>query len=422
MTKTVFFLTAAILPILLGAIQPEIISAPGSGAVPESVLVLRELGRHVEQLGRSGSPCRLRVTMMPPDSFPEADQVKFSFRNNVWEVEFRADSPNWWRSPLLRQRLFTIFAAAAAGTPPPGEEIRLPDWIIAAISSQIESQLGSERIMHNNRRFPLTRVMTETGSLPDLSALITVDTGDFVPAESAAFGEMARILLESAVDLKSIPDRFVYRLLFKDAGAAGREMLATMKEQVENRGYPDFRRFLRQRLRHYAWNDFNPRPAAAMLADFTAFTSFALPKLDNEGKPTGDFEEYPLNELPRRLEGRPDLAVQRLSIAKAFLKLADGGDREIRAAAAGIAAAADQLGSGEQAAANFAAARRNYHRLLERRRNIENALLDAERHCVPPLTFYHSRLDSLRPAGDALLSREAAEWFEAVEKNYLAEY
>ena len=336
------------------------------------------------------------------------------------EVQIRGKSPTLMlngsadlqRSVEWRRKVYgTFLLAAANGRLRSGENAVIPPWLTPALDRLLEARRYEERLLGGNRRSPVLGALLENDRLPRADAVRAIDPARFDPAALAWARELSRALFVSGRRKIASPG-YLHR-----CGEAGRKdpdlwWLARPEKQE---------REFRTAARRLAWHSLAPRPARWTRKKLVEIRKLQLPALNDEGKPTGKFEEFDVLELADRLSERPDAPLQCAAFFRVFAEFSVGDSHPAHQA---LAALADLVGQAADPPFRWEAKMRDkleeIEVILARQEKLDDYMKAMERRYAPARRSHRTRLEYIEAFNSAscLFSKAARRWVDEREAEF----
>ncbi|MBE6359399.1 MAG: hypothetical protein E7057_09185 [Lentisphaerae bacterium] len=276
-------------------------------------------------------------------------------------------APRWQYDFAFRSKLYAALAAHRFNFTLPDNSNGVAPWITKALDAELDAAASSGQYLFANRSFPmLYEFAGYYGTLPDFAAMCRLGGTDD-PLLSAFIAEQGRILL---------------RLLARDG---------KIKEVFENStqgGEPDFFvtfhasadaavEYYTKAAERLIWNQYRPMPGALAKIKLAELDIIFVQQLDNDGKPTGDYQECNWQQLAVILrKKRPDAYRLRGKLAAAYQNFGKFLTVEENRLCADVSAAARELGKNDRSDAAFDRALTTLKNAIDRRIKIDRFFRD----------------------------------------------
>lgn len=406
------FSTILILTAIPAAVAGEFtVTGEAAKGVPEEIT---ETARQLVKIFRSpwrNSRTGLTVAFSP--AVPERS-AEVQIRGGMPTLMLNGSS-DLRRDVGWRRKVYgTILVAAASGQLRPGENAALPPWLTPALDRLLEARKFEERLLVGNRRSLVLGALLENGRLPSAKAVRALDPEHLDPAAAAWARELSRALFLSGRTGKR---KIASPGYLRQCGAPGGKDPDSYWLAVTEKQEREFRLAARQ----LAWHTLAPRPARWTRKSFSELRKLKLPVLDEEGKPTNEFEEFDVLELPRRLKGRPDAQLRCAEFRRAFAEFCSGDSRPMQQLLSGFA---ELVGQAADPPFRLEAKMRNQLELIDaqlaRQQKIDAWITDEDRRRAPARRACRTRLEYIAEfnAASSLLPEAARRWIDEREADF----
>ena len=407
---------------------------------------LRDLDRQLCGLFRVSSrrPGAVRCRIAFSNQLPPGT-VRCEEKNRLRTVEFNPSSGGWRDDFALRKRLLGHLFAAKCGIEAPRNPDFFPDWAVAGIDARLLAARHAERLMRNNRYWPVLRCGCEIGALPDFRRMMELPFLQLPPAAGLWYGELSRLLLETAADDSSPVDNALADYVILRASAKGTEaeifratlgrvLLAAADRKLPLRcrdGWTELsddakiQRYLEFAAERAAYHEYFPKPPARMSGEFRRVRDLEYPSSDDPENPGNATLTAALERMPDVLLDRRDAAELKSRKSRELESILAGADPEFARELHELSAAVLRLPerSADRSRTAEAELARALARVEETLRRIESRELwldEMELRFRSPFERNAVELDIVgRP--DPVLSEKAAAYLEETERFYLDE-
>lgn len=409
MSPKIFSTILALAPLLSAAAGEFVVTGEASAGVPKRITDTAHLLTRIFRSPWRNSHTGLAVAFSP--AVPE-DSAEVQIRGGAPTLMLNG-SADLRRSVGWRRKVYgTILLAAANGKLRTGENVCLPAWMTPALDELLEARQHEERLLIGNRRSPVLGALLENDRLPAAAAVRAIDPARLDPAALAWARELARALFASGG--KKLASPAYLRKCGEAAGKSDPDLWWLDKPEKQERKF-------RTAARQLAWHALAPRPARWTRKKLGEIRKLRLPVLDDEGKPTGKFEDLDVLELADRLRGRPDAQQQCAVFLRTFAEFSVGDSHPAHLA---LAALAELVGQAADPPFRWQAKVRRQLELIETilaRQEKLDAYMKAEEHRYSPAHLaFRTQLEYIEAFNSAscLFSESARRWVDEREAEF----
>ena len=336
------------------------------------------------------------------------------------EVQIRGKAPTLMlngsadlqRNVEWRRKVYgTLLLAAANARLRSGENAVLPPWLTPALDRLLEARRYEERLLGGNRRSPVLGALLENDRLPLAATVRAIDPTRFDPAALAWTRELSRALFVSGRRKLASP---AYLRKCGEAGNRDPDLWWLARPEKQEREF-------KTAARQLAWHSLAPRPARWTRKKLPEIRKLKLPVLNDEGKPTGKFEEFDVLELADRLRDRPDAQLQCAAFRRTFAEFSVGDSHPAHLA---LAALADLVGAAVDPPFRWESKMRDkleeIDTILVRQEKLDDYMKAMERRYAPARRVYRTRLEYIEAFNSEawLFSAAARRWVDEREAEF----
>lgn len=370
---------------------------------------------HLPEAAETGGRLRLVAA-----GTPQPDGAGYRVTDGTIRLTIDGSERHPLETPGMLRRFLGALIATRCGWPPPADPDWLPTWVFHGLRQRLYAEKAEERFMRGNRSLPSLSALLETGQLPDFRHFFELNPRRFSAAEEFLYAQIARGLLESAVQRRRLT-AYLRAAARSDEPAARRQLWPGPGDAAGQTAESGLQSGLTDEIAAVVWNDFTPRPAERSLRDFSELRGrFSLPEFDESGEATGRELFCTLDQLPELLKQRPDAPELRIKLLRNLTGFLRDDSRDLKAESLKFGVLISRLGSDDDAAAAFRERLDAVEAGLRRRAAIEQLLTDTEFECTPAFVYYRYLLLQLQ-IPDAALTAAVSRLLEDAEQEYIAE-
>ena len=332
-------------------------------------------------------------------------------------VSIPQTSRQWNRSFAMRHIIYGIIFRAQFNlyNPPQPEKELIPLWMAVAVDEVIT---GRNRVgvlfMLNKNYSALQQIFKHSRALPDFGALCRFKAVPDDPASAVVYRQMARLLMELAVEHNLLNDMLQY-YVSKHPDDYWLVNFATPKEaQLQ----------LTDRAGKFLWGKRSSTPEPLNIETLKQLRMVVVPELDSSGIPSGKMLELSFadaNKLFLEVK-RPDLEETRTYYRKMWMQFGNLRSAEVRELAVKLSRIAGNIGDDEDVAAEFNAVFKQLEEQLKWEQLRFKQFIKLAFIHLPVDQLYVWQIAAQQNANRAAGTGAAGKFLERVENEYFKNY
>lgn len=375
------------------------------------------LYRTVRQIHQMARKSKIKTEPVRTEFRINAKKWLVAAENKATIVYIPHTSIQWNKSFAIRRIIYGIILRAQFNlyNPTQPEKDLIPLWMAVAVDEVIT---GRNRIgvlfMLNKNYSALQQIFKHSKALPDFGALCRFKTVPDDPASAAVYRQMARLLMELAVEQKLLKDMLQY-YVSKHPDDYWLVNFATPKEaQVQ----------LTDRAAKFLWGKRSSTPEPLNMEELKQLRLVVVPALDESGIPSGKMLELSFadaNKLFLEVK-RPDLDEVRKYYRNVWMQFGTLRSAEVRELAAKLSRIAGNIGDDEDVAAEFNAVFKQLEEQLKWEQLRFKQFIKLAFIHLPVDQLYSWQITAQQNANRAAGTGAAGEFLKRVEKEYFKNY